>query len=65
VTATPAWLRTLVDRYDSGVLQEPERRLRVALRVPDGAAWDVVLAETAAKIVAPAGHVDGDCHTDE
>ena len=58
MTATPAWLRTLVDRYDSGVLQEPERRLRVALRVPDGAAWDVVLAETAAKIVAPAGHPD-------
>ena len=45
-------------RYDPGVLQEPARRLRVALRVPDGGAWDVVLAGTAAQIVAPTGRPD-------
>jgi len=58
MTATPAWLRTLMGRYDPGVLQEPARRLRVALRVPDGGAWDVVVNGSAAQIVAPAGRPD-------
>lgn len=58
MNATPTWLRTLVGRYDPNVFQEPAPRLRVALRVSDGGAWDVAVVGTGAKIVAPAGRPD-------
>jgi len=56
MSATPAWLQILVGRYDPGVWQEPGRRLRVRLTAPGQGAWEVVLADSAATIVAPGRH---------
>jgi pimeloyl-ACP methyl ester carboxylesterase len=56
MTAMPVWLRTLVGRYDPGVWQEPGRRLRVRMTAPGQGVWEVVLADSAATIIAPSRH---------
>jgi len=50
MSASPAWLRTLVSRYDPGVFQEPDRVRCVRLGEPDERAWEVVLTEGHATI---------------
>lgn len=55
---TPAWLRTLISRYDAGVFQEPGRTLRVGLTVPDRHTWEVVLTGASATVAPPSGRPD-------
>ena len=54
MSARPTWLRRLIARYDPSVLEGAERPLGVRLVAPDGGAWEIVLAENAATIQAPA-----------
>ncbi len=56
--AAPAWLRTIVGRYDPGVLDEAARTLRVALKVDGRDAWEVALAGDSASIISPTGRPD-------
>lgn len=54
----PAWVETLVSRYDAGVFAAPRRGLRVELAVPGEGAWEVALTEDSASAVAPGGRPD-------
>jgi pimeloyl-ACP methyl ester carboxylesterase len=53
MSTSPTWLRTLVDRYDPAVFEEPGRSVRVQVAAPDEGAWDVVLADGAATVQVP------------
>jgi hypothetical protein len=55
MSASPAWLRTLVSRYDPGGCQEPGQVQGVRLAEPDEGAWEVVLADGRATIGSSAG----------
>jgi len=50
MSASPAWLGTLVARYDPGVFGERDQVRCVRLVEPDQSAWEVVLAEGRATI---------------
>jgi pimeloyl-ACP methyl ester carboxylesterase len=55
MSASPDWLQTLIGRYDPSVFEEPGRAVRVRLVAPEDGAWEVVLAEGAAKVGSPDG----------
>lgn len=55
MSASPAWLSTLVSRYDPGVFQEPDGDRCVQLVERDESAWDVVLSEGRATVGSSAG----------
>jgi pimeloyl-ACP methyl ester carboxylesterase len=57
-TAVPNWLRSLVGRYDPGILDEAGRKLRVGVTVPDQGAWEVVLSADTASVASPTGNPD-------
>jgi len=50
MSARPAWLSTLVSRYDPGVFQDPDGVRCVRLVERDKSAWEVALAEGRATI---------------
>jgi pimeloyl-ACP methyl ester carboxylesterase len=52
---SPAWLRTLVSRYDPVVFDARGRAVRVRLVSPGEGAWEVVLAEGRATTRSPDG----------
>jgi pimeloyl-ACP methyl ester carboxylesterase len=54
----PAWLRTLVAHYDPAILDEPVRRRRLTITVPDQGAWEVVLSPNGARLGSPNGRPD-------
>lgn len=58
MSGAPAWLQTLVDRYDPGVLPVPGRGWRVVLAVPDRGAWEVMLSRDVARLATPSGRPD-------
>lgn len=58
MSAAPAWLRTLVGRYDPGIFREPARSRRIALAEPDRGAWEVVLSGDEARLASPTGRAD-------
>jgi pimeloyl-ACP methyl ester carboxylesterase len=65
MSGAPAWLRTLVERYDPGVFQEPTHGRRVALTVHGQGAWEVVLSGSLARPALPTGRPDAVIATDE
>src|ERR1700760_3020708 len=58
MSASPAWLRTLVSRYDPEVFGEPDRVRCVRLVEPKESAWEVVLADGRAAIAPAASRPD-------
>jgi pimeloyl-ACP methyl ester carboxylesterase len=56
--AAPAFIRTLVDRYDPAVFDTRRRPTRVRLAVDDAGAWDVVMTDDGATIAPPEARAD-------
>jgi pimeloyl-ACP methyl ester carboxylesterase len=64
MSASPAWLHTLIARYDPGVFREPDRVRRVRMVEQDESASEVVLAEGRATVGSTAGRPDAQITAD-
>jgi pimeloyl-ACP methyl ester carboxylesterase len=53
MSSMPDFVATLVARFDPGVFDARRRRTRIRLALSDGAAWDVVVSDGKAEVVAP------------
>ncbi len=58
LASIPDSLRTLVGRFDADSFDARARRVRVRLAIRDGAAWDVLIENGAARFVSPSGTPD-------
>jgi pimeloyl-ACP methyl ester carboxylesterase len=65
MAAAPGLLQTLVDRFDPSVFDARRPRIRIRLAVPgDQPAWDVVVADGTAALVAADGRPDAELTAD-
>jgi pimeloyl-ACP methyl ester carboxylesterase len=58
MSTAPDLIRNLVGRYDPAVFDARQRRTRIRLAVGEEEAWDVVVTDGAAAIVAPSARPD-------
>lgn len=58
MSAPPASLVRLIDRFDAEVFDAPEGRARIRVAVTGAGVWDAVLEETTLRLVAPEGEPD-------